>query len=211
VVSNVKDNEDRVSLKEAIIIVLKRRLNLKSLLFFALLISFNSFAWFVYSNKVATGVDVHVKSWNISFEMDNEQLMEEVSFSVSEMYPGMDDYRDEIRIKNVGETDGKLTYELLSIRIMDTEYVVSDDGYTSEELLNSLKNDYPFTIDVGVTNSIVSHGGGEEAFYFSVVWPYESGDDESDTEWGKKAYDYYESNPDGSIIELKLRITALQA
>ena len=210
-VSNVKDNEDRVSLKEAIIIVLKRRLNLKSLLFFALLISFNSFAWFVYSNKVATGVDVHVKSWNISFEMDNEQLMEEVSFSVSEMYPGMDDYRDEIRIKNVGETDGKLTYELLSIRIMDTEYVVSDDGYTSEELLNSLKNDYPFTIDVGVTNSIVSHGGGEEAFYFSVVWPYESGDDESDTEWGKKAYDYYESNPDGSIIELKLRITALQA
>ncbi len=207
----MKDNEDRVSLKEAIIIVLKRRLNLKSLLFFALLISFNSFAWFVYSNKVATGVDVHVKSWNISFEMDNEQLMEEVSFSVSEMYPGMDDYRDEIRIKNVGETDGKLTYELLSIRIMDTEYVVSDDGYTSEELLNSLKNDYPFTIDVGVTNSIVSHGGGEEAFYFSVVWPYESGDDESDTEWGKKAYDYYESNPDGSIIELKLRITALQA
>jgi hypothetical protein len=207
----VKDNEDRVSLKEAIIIVLKRRLNLKSLLFFALLISFNSFAWFVYSNKVATGVDVHVKSWNISFEMDNEQLMEEVSFSVSEMYPGMDDYRDEIRIKNVGETDGKLTYELLSIRIMDTEYVVSDDGYTSEELLNSLKNDYPFTIDVGVTNSIVSHGGGEEAFYFSVVWPYESGDDESDTEWGKKAYDYYESNSDGSIIELKLRITALQA
>ena len=144
----MKDNEDRVSLKEAIIIVLKRRLNLKSLLFFALLISFNSFAWFVYSNKVATGVDVHVKSWNISFEMDNEQLMEEVSFSVSEMYPGMDDYRDEIRIKNVGETDGKLTYELLSIRIMDTEYVVSDDGYTSEELLNSLKNDYPFTIDV---------------------------------------------------------------
>lgn len=207
----MKDNEDRVSLKEAIIIVLKRRLNLKSLLFFALLISFNSFAWFVYSNKVATGVDVHVKSWNISFEMDNEQLMEEVSFSVSEMYPGMDDYRDEIRIKNVGETDGKLTYELLSIRIMDTEYVVSDDGYTSEELLNSLKNDYPFTIDVGVTNSIVSHGGGEEAFYFSVVWPYESGDDESDTEWGKKAYDYYESNSDGSIIELKLRITALQA
>ncbi len=207
----MKDNEDRVSLKEAIIIVLKRRLNLKSLLFFALLISFNSFAWFVYSNKVATGVDVHVKSWNISFEMDNEQLMEEVSFSVSEMYPGMDDYRDEIRIKNVGETDGKLMYELLSIRIMDDEYVVSDDGYTSEELINSLKNDYPFTIEIGVTNELVSHGGGEEAFYFSVIWPYESGDDVSDTEWGKKAYDFYEANPDSSIIELKLRITALQA
>lgn len=207
----MKDNEDRVSLKEAIIIVLKRRLNLKSLLFFALLISFNSFAWFVYSNKVATGVDVHVKSWNISFEMDNEQLMEEVSFSVSEMYPGMDDYRDEIRIKNVGETDGKLMYELLSIRIMDDEYVVSDDGYTGEELINSLINDYPFTIEIGVTNELVSHGGGEEAFYFSVIWPYESGDDASDTEWGKKAYDYYEANPDGSIIELKLRITALQA
>lgn len=205
------DKNDNVSLGRAILIVLKRRLNLRSLLFFALLISFNSFAWFIYTNKVATGVDVHVKSWNISFEIDNEQLEEEVSFSVDEMYPGMDDYRDEIRIKNVGETDGKLNYELLSVRILDTEYVVSDDGITSDELLNSLKNDYPFTIDIGVTNPIVSHGGGEEGFYFSVVWPYESGDDESDTEWGKKAYDYYEKNPKGSVIELKLRIIALQA
>lgn len=210
-VSNVDDKNDNVSLGRAILIVLKRRLNLRSLLFFALLISFNSFAWFIYTNKVATGVDVHVKSWNISFEIDNEQLEEEVSFSVDEMYPGMDDYRDEIRIKNVGETDGKLNYELLSVRILDTEYVVSDDGITSDELLNSLKNDYPFTIDIGVTNPIVSHGGGEEGFYFSVVWPYESGDDESDTEWGKKAYDYYEKNPKGSVIELKLRIIALQA
>ena len=205
------DKNDNVSLGRAILIVLKRRLNLRSLLFFALLISFNSFAWFIYTNKVATGVDVHVKSWNISFEIDNEQLEEEVSFSVDEMYPGMDDYRDEIRIKNVGETDGKLNYELLSVRILDTEYVVSDDGITSDELLNSLKNDYPFTIDIGVTNPIVSHGGGEEGFYFSVVWPYESGDDESNTEWGKKAYDYYEKNPKGSVIELKLRIIALQA
>ncbi len=207
----MNDKNDNVSLGRAILIVLKRRLNLRSLLFFALLISFNSFAWFIYTNKVATGVDVHVKSWNISFEMDNEQLEEEVSFSVDEMYPGMDDYRDEIRIKNIGETDGKLSYELLSVRILDTEYVVSDDGITSDELLNSLKNDYPFTIDIGVTNPIVSHGGGEEGFYFSVVWPYESGDDESDTEWGKKAYDYYEKNPNGSVIELKLRIIALQA
>lgn len=207
----MNDKNDNVSLGRAILIVLKRRLNLRSLLFFALLISFNSFAWFIYTNKVATGVDVHVKSWNISFEIDNEQLEEEVSFSVDEMYPGMDDYRDEIRIKNVGETDGKLSYELLSVRILDTVYVVSDDGITSDELLNSLKNDYPFTIDIGVTNPIVSHGGGEEGFYFSVVWPYESGDDESDTEWGKKAYDYYEKNPKGSVIELKLRIIALQA
>ena len=207
----MNDKSDNVSLGRAILIVLKRRLNLRSLLFFALLISFNSFAWFIYTNKVATGVDVHVKSWNISFEIDNEQLEEEVSFSVSEMFPGMDDYRDEIRIKNVGETDGKLNYELLSVRILDTEYVVSDGGITSDELLNSLKNDYPFTIDIGVTNSIVSHGGGEEGFYFSVVWPYESGDDVSDTEWGKKAYDYYEKNPKGSVIEIKLRIIALQA
>ena len=147
----MNDKSDNVSLGRAILIVLKRRLNLRSLLFFALLISFNSFAWFIYTNKVATGVDVHVKSWNISFEIDNEQLEEEVRFSVSEMFPGMDDYRDEIRIKNVGETDGKLNYELLSVRILDTEYVVSDGGITSDELLNSLKNDYPFTIDIGVT------------------------------------------------------------
>lgn len=204
------DKNEKISLVKAIFIVLKRRLNLKSLFFMAILLSFNSFAWFIYTNKIASGIDVHVKSWNISFEIDNEKLEEVVDFQVTELYPGMDDYMDMITVKNVGETDGRLSYEIVSVRVLDTTYVVGENDVTSEGLLTSLSSEYPFVITLGTTNDIVSHGGGEESFFFSVVWPYESGNDTFDTEWGKKAYDYYEANPDGSPIEIHLKISALQ-
>lgn len=206
----MKDEENKVSLGKAIFIVLRRKFNLKNLFLMALLISFNSFAWFIYSNKIASGIDVHVKSWNISFEINNEKLEEVVEFNVTDLYPGMDDYRDDVVIKNVGETDGKLVYDIISIRVFDDIYVVGEDGITSDGLMDSLTSEYPFVISVGTTNDIVSHGGGEESFYFSVTWPFESGNDSFDTEWGNKAYDYYEKNPNGSAIEINLKISALQ-
>ena len=43
-----------------------------------------------------------------------------------------------------------------------------------------------------------------------VSWPYESGDDEKDTYWGSKAYDYKKSNPNESGIKLRLKVSAVQ-
>ena len=54
-------------------------------------------------------------------------------------------------------------------------------------------------------------GSGNGSFKITVVWPYESGDDEADTNWGRKAYEYYENNPDKECIELKLVLKATQA
>ena len=51
---------------------------------------------------------------------------------------------------------------------------------------------------------------GEATINFSLVWPYESGNDELDTVWGHKAYLFHENNPDKKNISLVIKITASQ-
>ena len=50
----------------------------------------------------------------------------------------------------------------------------------------------------------------ETEFRVLVNWPYESGDDELDTYWGKKSYDFKNDNPGENEIEIKVKITATQ-
>ena len=45
---------------------------------------------------------------------------------------------------------------------------------------------------------------------FRSKWPFESGDDELDTNWGKLAYDYKKNYPDNPSIELKVKIYITQ-
>ena len=42
------------------------------------------------------------------------------------------------------------------------------------------------------------------------MWEYESGNDEADTYWGTKAYDFHEQYKDKNSIELNLVISAVQ-
>ena len=94
---------------------------------------------------------------------------------------------------------------------MNDNYVVDGEVITSEGLINSLANDYPFIIDIGVSNLEVTPNGGEEQFYIRVNWAYESGDDALDTYWGNQAYDYHLANPDAPVISLRIKISVVQA
>ena len=52
--------------------------------------------------------------------------------------------------------------------------------------------------------------GGKDNIKFNFTWPFESGDDELDTKWGYKAYQYKEENPDSKSIILIIKVTATQ-
>ena len=77
---------------------------------------------------------------------------------------------------------------------------------TSDELIEKLKNDYPFKFDFAISNSIIDAEIGESLYTVDAKWPFESGDDELDTKWGKLAYDYKKNYPDKPSIELKVKI-----
>lgn len=186
---------------------LKRRIRRSTLFFLVLALITNSFAWFIYTNKVSNSINTHVKSWMVTFDQDGNPLEDTVEFNIDSIYPGMNDFNDSITISNTGETTAYISYEVDSIKILDEVY--TRENYSSEELINILKSNYPFTITFNVTNEEITTGS-EGIFSVNLVWPYESGDDIADTYWGRKSYGFVENNKDEKSVSIVVKIKATQ-
>ena len=167
----------------------------------------NAFAWFIYSNKVSNTINAGVKSWKITFAKDGTDLESEVVFNVYSLYPGMPDFNEKVEIKNSGEVAANINYEIISVKIFDETFTKED--YTTLELEEILSNNYPFKTTFIQDNPVVQIGQTSN-FKVKVVWPYESGDDEKDTYWGRKAYDFKNSNSGVTQIEIKVKLVASQ-
>ncbi|MDD6756526.1 MAG: hypothetical protein PUE33_00485 [bacterium] len=186
-----------------------KRIKLRNLLMLAILMSCNSFAWFIYATKVSNNITAHVRSWNVNFIVGDNNIEETLTFDVESVYPGMPDSLQVINATNNSDTSATLSYEIVSASILGEEYVVSDT-LTSAELTRKIENDYPFKLKVEIDNGNMTANGGTAQIKFSLTWPFESGDDELDTEWGHKAYVYHENNPDSKSITLVIKVTAIQ-
>ena len=58
-------------------------------------------------------------------------------------------------------------------------------------------------------NPVVSINGTAH-FTMTVRWPYESGNDELDTEWGNRSYTFKSNNPGVDEIQATVKIVATQ-
>ena len=186
---------------------IKKGLRRRTIFFLILTLIGNAFAWFIYSNKISTSINVGVKSWKITFAQAGTTLENNVVFSVDSIYPGMSNYMDAIEIRNSGEMAANITYELTYVKVFDEVY--TNETYTSSQMESILANNYPFKVTfvvgsptIGITDST--------NFEMHIVWPYESGDDDLDTFWGKKSYDSQNTYPLENEIEVKVNIVATQ-
>lgn len=169
------------------------KLNIMSLIF--LVVSFISFtyAWFAYSGLVDANTEIDVKAWNIKIEKDGEQISNEIVISLDDIYPGMDPVTEDVNIKNFGDSDASIRYEIKSARLLgnvENEFVVDGTNVTSKYVEDLLSHEYPFHVNINLTKGYALSNGGESKFTVSVSWPLDSGDDESDSDWGKAAYDF---------------------
>ena len=124
----------------------------------------------------------------------------------------METFERIVEVKNRGEVNVALSYDIESLKIMDEYYEVSEtSGLTSQDIETKMTTDYPFKIKIQKDDSGLLAGTADGQFKITVEWPYESGDDELDTLWGNKAYQYYSLNPGAKCIELKLRLNATQS
>ena len=191
------------------------------LIFLIVLIASNSFAWFIYATKIDSTVSVHVRAWDIVLEAENNEITSIINFPVDSIYPGMEDFEYEINAYNNGEVSARLSYLLLEANILGTQYITvegrtergetaSSGDITSSQLESMLANNYPFSITIGISSDLIDEEDGLEQYTFSVVWPYEQNDDETDTLWGIAAYNYKESNPTLPSITLKVKIIVTQ-
>lgn len=189
----------------------------------------NTYAWFVYITAAFSSIDMHIRGWNIAFVSGDQE--EDFVFTVDALYPGMDEVTERITVSNNGENPAEILTEVSSYTIMGEEYKadsVAPDGetYTSTQLLNKLLNDYPFIVkiqingqDYDVDGEYKLEVGETEEVQLLISWPFETGEtkqqietnDAIDTEWGERAYEWYQNNPDATkIIEVKTHISASQ-
>lgn len=184
-----------------------KKVRLKTLFLLAITLASNSFAWFIYTTKVSSNISAKVREWNVTFEANGQAVEKTIEINIDSLYPGMNAYNQTLTAANSGESKAQITYEVVSTNILGDNLV--NYNYSNEDILNYLKNNYPFTIEISSTNSIIEPNG-EEKINITVSWPYESGDDEKDTYWGNLAYNYHQANPGEPSIVLVIKISAIQ-
>lgn len=187
-----------------------KRIRLSSLLLLVVLLTFGSYSWMVYVTKVSTGLSAHVIAWDFDF-VTNDEESTEIVFNVEQIYPGMPDFSQTVTVKNNGELKGELSFEIKKMEILGQVYQISD-SVTANDLMNMMKNDFPFEITVevvGQSDNIIDVGGAKDVSV-KLKWPLDSGNDELDTEWGEAAYDFYKANPTGTSVHIELLLNIRQ-
>ena len=196
---------------EKIVKILKK-IKLRNILILLLLLAINTYAWFIYTTKVSASLTAHVSAWDVEFVAKEVGISSNLLIEVDRIYPGMETFERIVEVKNRGEVNVALSYDIESLKIMDEYYEVSEtSGLTSQDIETKMTTDYPFKIKIQKDDSGLLAGTADGQFKITVEWPYESGDDELDTLWGNKAYQYYSLNPGAKCIELKLRLNATQS
>ncbi len=191
------------------------------LVFLIVLVAANTFAWFIYANKIDSSVSVHVKGWNVTFEANDNQVTNDLSIQVDDLYPGMEDYEYNISAYNNSEVNASLSYFIIEARVLDTTYVtvegrgsrgeaVQQDDLTSAQLQSKLASDYPFAITMSTTGSLLGMNNGSQDFTLNAEWDYENNQDALDTQWGIDASDYKASYPSSPCISIVVKLTITQ-
>ena len=188
---------------------LLKYVSLKTLIILLVMLLFNSYAWFIFATRVSTSLQVHVSSWNVSFKVDEQESSTNMIIEVGRIYPGMDDFQKVIKVTSTGDTKATLSYRYKKVILMGVTYEVGEN-YTEEDLRNMMEVEKPFKVSVAIDQQHLAEENGEGSFTITVTWPFESGDDELDTQWGQRAYDFYEKNGDISSLHIILELIAEQ-
>ncbi len=200
---------------------IKNRVTIKTLFLLSITLIFNTYAWFLYVTTVSSNITAHVEAWHVQFKVDDEIVEREFPIRIEHAYPGMTNQQKTITVINDGEKDADIDYAIKSIRIFNDVFVASDQlgagdtvptgatQMTSSQLITKIQNDYPFTLSITSSqNTITAEQQG--TLTISFIWPYESGDDATDTSYGTTAYDFYATHHDTEAIELVIKLIVTQ-
>lgn len=191
------------------IVKIIKTIKIRNIIFLILLLIFNTYAWFIYATRVSTGISAHVSSWNVEFSTGEDETTTNIVIELDRIYPGMETVKKEVSVKNKGEISAKLDYDIIALKVMEEEYKIGED-MTSEELESKMKSEYPFKVNIVKDDAELLQGIGPGRFSVTIEWPFESGDDELDTLWGSKAYEYYSLNPGAKSVEIEITLIAEQ-
>lgn len=188
-----------------------KKIKIKNMLILILLLMFNTYAWFIYATRVATDITAHVSSWNVEFVGSEGEITTNLLVTIGRIYPGMDRFEKIVEVHNKGETKAVLGYEIEEFKVMGETFTVDENnGPTTQDIVDKMNTEYPFKIKIEKDDTLLSEGTGNGTFTISLEWDFESGDDEADTNWGNRAYEFYSLHPGENSIEIKMTLMATQ-
>ena len=224
-----------------------RRVNQKSMpvriisiLLFSVILIISTFAWFSSQKDVRIGgLTGDVTSWDVAYYVRGEERKDQTAtFTINQLYPGMDLYTDKVHIYNIGEASTNIEYELISVKVLgETLY---EKGSATNELTIEVDEDtntthifngdttYPFEISYTYDKDYLNGkydldtqtpASAHAILTLNADWFYgEEGSvdgeisdkDQLDTQFGKDAYEYYQNvlNDPSKAIEIKVKITS---
>ncbi len=169
------------------------KINLFTLIMIAISFGSVTFAWFGYTGRTNTDAEIDVKAWYIELEHDGSIITNEINVSFDNLVPGMTPQTESITVNNLGDADALLKHSIVSARILDKPedlYESAGDPSKSEEIEDAIAHNYPFRIDIAVSDKVVESKTGIATYDITVSWPLDSGDNQADTYWGNQAYYY---------------------
>lgn len=210
-------------------------LRIISILMFCVISIVTTYAWFSSQKDVKLGgLTGDVTSWDVTYFVNGiERFDQTATFTVEQLYPGMDDWGDTVHIYNIGESSTNINYQLVSVKVFGEEVLpdltIGVSGKTTTIFAGDTS--YPFEISYTYDKDYMKEKYIDDAttpdahakLTFNVSWDYEiaddtttAGTDESlnrdnlDTQFGKNAFAYYqqEGSDPSKAIEIKVRITS---
>lgn len=149
----------------------RKKLKKRSIFFILFLFSVNAYAWFVYMSNANLTVSSTVSAWNVTFFDGNSEVIKELDITTDDLYPGMDEYKRELTIKNDSNVGAKFSYEIDKVNLLGTEttYSSEDKSYAISLLSNSL----PFKTTFSYEKELLEKN---DSINFKILlnWPFES-------------------------------------
>ena len=146
----------------------RRKAIIKSTFLVLFLLGINTFAWFTYISRADVSLNGSVISWDVNF-MDENGAVKEIDVAITDMKPGMIPFEKKIEIINRSDVEAAIDYEVKSVKFLgNTLY----EGETTENIINSLENDYPFVLSLSPENAQIGIDVGTN-FNITLNWTYE--------------------------------------
>lgn len=146
----------------------RKKIKFQSIFLLVLLLGVNAYAWFVYMSNASIEIASSVSTWNVTFFDDTEEVKDLV-INTGNIYPGMETFTKQFKIKNKSDTKASFDYKIDSLRILDKDITVEDKETYLKELL-------PFKVQL-IPNKTELDKNDSLTFDVSIDWPYESEND----------------------------------
>ncbi len=213
------NNETKQKKKKNILLIAlkKHKVSLAFVLFFVF--ASTTFAWFIYNKTVDMGLQAHVKTWDIHLASGDGDTYQ---FNLSDLYPGMPQATDSVRVVNAGEMDASLSFTVKSLILFGEEKELNTDYTVTVNNGVYTINGFPFELSFSLTaDSVVA--GDSTTLSFVLDWDYANSEPEcqaidqatgesynkcdvEDTELGEKSYEYAQTHPDDPSLAIVLKL-----